>query len=213
MNEYKYLCTHVRVGISFDRENRKSTTNARAVRDTRRIFASRLPGSRLSDLWVSRVAFVRSGERSPRSRAPRCRLPVSGLFNLLYSVHALGGEKAAPATRMEVDGHDIGAWMIVGECTFNLFFKVTSGSNSSSVVALIVPRIRPNDSLLQAGEGPLDSGTRRPVVGEAHTTSTTPVSCAQHRVRAPSLRPSASGLSFISDGRGFIACHAREGGI
>ena len=129
----------------FFHENRKSTTNARAVRDTRRIFASRLPGSRLSDLWVSRVAFFRSGERSPRARAPRCRLPVSELFNLLYSVHALGGEKAAPATRMEVDGHDIGAWTIVGECTFKLLFKVTSRSNSSSVVAPIVPRIRPND--------------------------------------------------------------------
>ena len=42
------------------------------------------------------------------------------------------------------------------------------------------------------------SGTRRPVVGEAHTTSTTPVSRAQHHVRAPRHRPSASGASFIS---------------
>jgi hypothetical protein len=135
-------------------ENRKSTTNARAVRDTRRVFASRSPGSSLSDLWVSRVASVRSGDRSPRARAPRFRLPVSGLFNLLYSVHALGGEKAAPATRMEVDGHDIGAWMILGECTLNLVFKVTFRSNSSSVVAPIVPRIRQSTPFCKQGGPP-----------------------------------------------------------
>lgn len=36
------------------------------------------------------------------------QLPVSGLFNSLFSAHALEGEKAAPATRMEVCGHDMG---------------------------------------------------------------------------------------------------------